>query len=245
MPKLDFFRRILIGCFTHTTQAPTSNTTTKKRLSTSLRDDIISTTTTTPSTSDDDDAESTTTTTSALAFAPPRASNARPIVICTFFGPRAGPHVWFSVQLNRLSSKPSLLLQLSLSTKNLVKEMQCGVLRIALECNSSEFSSCSLHSIPVWTMFCNGRPVGFATRRKPNSHIRHLLTKMQSITMGAGVIHADHQTTQTAQEETTDFMYMRANYEWVIGGANSESFHLISPDDCSGQELSVFLLRSH
>uniref|UniRef100_A0A803MXD4 Protein MIZU-KUSSEI 1 n=2 Tax=Chenopodium quinoa TaxID=63459 RepID=A0A803MXD4_CHEQI len=164
--------------------------------------------------------------------APPRPSKS--MVICTFFGQRGGSqsqsHVWFCVQLNRLSPKPSLLLELSLSTRSLVQEMRSGLLRIALECSSLEFSSCPLHQVPVWSAFCNGRRVGFAARRKPNQETREMLKKMESITVGAGVIQ--------------EFMYMRANYEWVVGGANSQSFHLISPDDGPAQELSVFLLRS-
>lgn len=90
-------------------------------------------------------------------------------------------------------------------------------------------------------MFCNGRRVGFATRRKPTQETREMLKKMQSITMGAGVIVAEAEGEEERREE---LMYMRANYEWVVGGADSESFHLMSPDDGPGQELSVFLLRS-
>lgn len=41
-----------------------------------------------------------------------------------------------------------------------------------------------------------------------------------------------------------EVMYMRANYEHVVGSADSESFHLINPDESPGQELSIFLLRS-
>lgn len=71
-----------------------------------------------------------------------------------------------------------------------------------------------------------------------------MLKKMQNITMGAGVIAAPAAREKEEEETRPDLMYMRANYEWVIGGADSESFHLISPNECPGQELSVFLLRS-
>ena len=55
--------------------------------------------------------------------------------------------------------------------------------------------------------------------------------------MGAGLIYGEG--------ERQEIMYMRGNFEWVIGGADSESFHMINEDDeSSGQELSVFLLRS-
>lgn len=117
--------------------------------------------------------------------------------------------------------------------------MGSGVLRIAMECKGTELGSCPLHLVPVWTLFCNGRRVGFARRRKANAETREMLKKMGNITMGAGVIVGEE------KERNKEVMYMRANYEWVIGGADSESFHLISgPDESSGQELSVFLLRS-
>lgn len=41
-----------------------------------------------------------------------------------------------------------------------------------------------------------------------------------------------------------EIMYMRANYEHVIGNSDYESFHLVNPDECAGQELSVYLMRS-
>lgn len=90
-------------------------------------------------------------------------------------------------------------------------------------------------------MYCNGRKAGFAVRRKVSDQNRLMLKTMQSMTVGAGVIPAEFGSTGSDPEE---IMYMRANYEHVIGSADSESFHLINPDECSGQELSVFLLRS-
>ncbi|XP_057518986.1 protein MIZU-KUSSEI 1-like [Amaranthus tricolor] len=248
MTKIDFLRRILLGCFTIPTPSTTSTlpTTTKKRLSTSLRDDIVFGSF--DNTQDSPSCSSPTSTSSdtdsiITQFAPPRPSKS--MVICTFFGHRGGHHVFFCVQTNRISPKPSLLLELSISTRNLVKEMGYGVLRIALECKSSELGSCPLHLVPVWTLFCNGRRVGFATRRKANTEIRELLKKMQSITMGAGVILDNKEIEGENEKERREVMYMRANYDWVIGGADSESFHLINGiDESSSQELSVFLLRS-
>ncbi|CAO2819789.1 unnamed protein product [Amaranthus hypochondriacus] len=208
---------------------------TKKRLSTSLRDDIIfDNPHDIPSCSFPD---STTGDTETLItrFVPPRISKS--IVTCTFFGHREGHRVFFCLQTSCHSSRPSLLLELPMSTRKLVKEMGYGVLRIALECNSSELSSCPLHLVPVWTLFCNGRRLGFATRRKAKTDIKKLLKKMQDINMGAGLIYGEG--------ERQEIMYMRGNFEWVIGGADSESFHMINEDDeSSGQELSICLLRS-
>ena len=83
-------------------------------------------------------------------------------------------------------------------------------------------------------MYCNGRKIGFATRRKGSERIKSMLKTMQNTNVGAGVIPT----------ESEDIMYMRAYYEHVVGNSDSESFHLINPDECPGQELSVFLLRS-
>lgn len=62
---------------------------------------------------------------------------------------------------------------------------------------------------------------------------------MQSINTGAGALPAG-----LWLSETEEIMYMRANYEHVVGGADSESFHLINPDEGPGQEFSLFLIRS-
>lgn len=65
---------------------------------------------------------------------------------------------------------------------------------------------------------------------------------MKSMTVGAGVIPPGLGVGPGQLSE--EIMYMRANYEHIVGSADSESFHLINPDQCPGQELSVFLLRS-
>ncbi|PPR84695.1 hypothetical protein GOBAR_AA36019 [Gossypium barbadense] len=118
-------------------------------------------------------------------------------------------------------------------------EMSSGTVRIALECDHSELSSCPLHSVPIWTMYCNGRKIGFATKRKATRHNRLMLKTMQSIIVGAGMI-----PTGVGSSGSEEIMYMRANYEHVIGNSDYESFHLVNPDECAGQELSVYLMRS-
>lgn len=84
--------------------------------------------------------------------------------------------------------------------------------------------------------------MGFAVRRKASGQNRLMLKTMQSMTVGAGAIPAGFGSSDSDSSE--EIMYMRANYEHVIGGVDSESFHLINPDECPGQEFSVFLLRS-
>ncbi|RDY14711.1 Protein MIZU-KUSSEI 1, partial [Mucuna pruriens] len=178
---------------------------------------------------------SSTSSSTAASAAPPRPSKS--MVIGTIFGNRRG-HVWFCIQHDRLAHKPSLLLELPLSTDHLVREMRNGLVRIALECSPTrhDIATCPLRSVPLWTAFCNGKKNGFAARRRAGDRVRSILRTMQCVTVGAGVIPSGF--------GSGELMYMRANFEHVVGSADSESFHLINPDECPAQELSVFLLRS-
>ncbi|KAL1359715.1 protein MIZU-KUSSEI 1 [Arachis hypogaea] len=258
---IDFLRRFFLPCFfpsstantttSTTTKTPatpktpfSSATSTKKRFSTSsLRHRPPTTTTaTSPSSST---TSSSTSSRAAATMAPPRPSKS--MVIGTIFGNRGG-HVWFCVQHDRLSTKPSLLLEFPISTNDLVREMRNGLLRIALECNPHrpDLARCPLRSVPVWTVFCNGRKSGFAARRRAGERVRCVLKTMRCVTVGAGVIPAGFGSGQHSGKvsRSEELMYMRANFEHVVGSADSESFHLINPDEGPGQELSVFLLRS-
>lgn len=67
-----------------------------------------------------------------------------------------------------------------------------------------------------------------------------VLKLMQSVSVGAGVLPV----APAKAEDEGDLMYLRASFDRVIGSADSESFHMINPVGSSGQELSVFLLRS-
>ncbi|XP_071720908.1 protein MIZU-KUSSEI 1 [Rutidosis leptorrhynchoides] len=266
MTKIDSLRRVFLPCFTSSTTTnhhTTTGTTTKKRLSTSLRDDVIiinnnnSSTTqqqilTSPNNHKHQDQDQDSDYSSSSPFlqpnstAPPRSS--KTMVIGTIFGHRRG-HVWFAVQHDRLKTKPSLLLQLSIPTQTLVQEMRFGLVRLALECHvtndhhDSDLGSCPLRSVPVWNMFCNGRKLGFAVRKKASENIRLMLKSIQSTTVGAGVIPSFGFDSNV--DQASELIYMRASYECIVGGPDSESFHLINPDGCLGQqELSIFLMRS-
>ncbi|XP_027351301.1 protein MIZU-KUSSEI 1 [Abrus precatorius] len=224
---IDTLRRFFLPCFFPTKQPQQQNpafSTTKNRPSTT-------TVTTNPSSPSTSSSSSTATNTAA----PPRPSKS--MVIGTIFGNRRG-HVWFCVQHDRLSPKPSLLLELPLSTNHLVREMRNGLVRIALECSSPTRPHLPLRSVPLWTAFCNGKKTGFAARRRAGDRVRSILRTMHCVTVGAGVIPS------ASGSASDELMYMRANFEHVVGNADSESFHLINPDECPGQELSVFLLRS-
>ncbi|XP_060206222.1 protein MIZU-KUSSEI 1 [Lycium barbarum] len=252
MTKIDALRRFLLPCFNSTPTSPTPpqlTIHTKKRLSTSLRDDLENKQEKNSPSENQDSSYPTTPTTrtpsaTSLSTAPPRSS--KTMVIGTIFGQRRGGHVWFCVQHDRLNTKPSLLLELSIPTTTLIQEMKCGLVRIALESSTDhnyELNNCPLHLIPMWTLFCNGRKIGFAVKRRVSQQTRMMLKTMQNMTVGAGVIPSGFVSGQECTT-TEEVLYMRANYECIIGGADSESFHLINPDEGPGQEFSIFLLRS-
>lgn len=232
--KIHLFYRLFLPCFAAAPAPSAVSPPTKKRLSTSLREDddtILKLRSSVYLTEDGNVSD---------GGAPASARPSKTMVIGTIFGTRRG-HVWFCVQHDRLSSKPYLLIELSIPTQHLVQEMRSGeIIRLALESSSNknpDLVSCSLRSVPGWTVSCNGRKLGFAARRKVTEQISLLLKTMESVSVGTGVIPAG--------PDTEAVMYMRANYEHVVGSADSESFHLINPDGFpGGQELSLFLLRS-
>lgn len=162
----------------------------------------------------------------------------------TFFGYRKG-RVSFCLQDDTRSS-PLLLLEFAVPTSYLAREMQYGLLRIALECNRDRLNqdrwsgSGCLFEVPVWTMYCNGRKVGFSSRRQMTANDATVLKLMQLVSVGAGVLPV----ASKMEGSNGDLMYLRASFERVIGSVDSESFHMINPSGSSGQELSIFLLRS-
>ncbi|KAH7282548.1 hypothetical protein KP509_35G036000 [Ceratopteris richardii] len=153
----------------------------------------------------------------------------------TIFGYRKG-HVYFSVQMDP-KAEPILLLELATPTNSLVKEMASGLVRIALECERRQNRG-KLFMEPVWTMYCNGRKAGYAIRRACSEIDIQVLTLVQVISMGAGVL-------PKTDEEGPDgeLMYMRAKFERVVGSKDSEAFYMMNPDGTGGPELSIFLLR--
>ncbi|XP_055816601.1 protein MIZU-KUSSEI 1-like [Solanum dulcamara] len=157
----------------------------------------------------------------------------------TIFGYRKGK-VNFCIQTNPNSSTPLLLLELAISTSTLAREMRGGLLRIALESsnNVAGNENSFLLSMPVWTMYCNGKKVGFAVKKKPTKPDLQVLNQMESVVVGAGTIHGKE------INRDDDIMYLRGKFERVHGFSDSESFHLIDPEGSMGQQLSIFFLRS-
>ncbi|XP_020208278.1 protein MIZU-KUSSEI 1 [Cajanus cajan] len=162
----------------------------------------------------------------------------------TIFGYRRGK-VSFCIQANASSTNPILLLELAVPTTILAKEMREGSLRIALECddndnNNDDENANALLSTPLWTMYCNGRKVGYAVKRRPSKTDFEALRLMRSVVEGTGVMNCK----DFVHKEDDQLMYLRANFQRVRGSANSESFHLIDPEGDIDQELSIFFFRS-
>ncbi|GMY18768.1 protein MIZU-KUSSEI 1 [Fagus crenata] len=136
-----------------------------------------------------------------------------------------------------------------MSTSNLVKEMSSGLVRIALECdkvnNVVNVSTRKLFQEPTWTMYCNGRKCGYAVSRTCGEFDLHVLSTIQSVSVGAGVIPVveDVKKSGGGGGSEGELLYMRARFERVVGSRDSEAFYMMNPDGNGGPELSIFLLR--
>ncbi|KAI4317307.1 hypothetical protein L6164_025186 [Bauhinia variegata] len=171
----------------------------------------------------------------------------------TIFGYRGGK-VSFCIEpnSNSTSMNPILVLELAVPTSVLAKEMRGGTLRMVLETSSPSpnyaAGSCSsLLSTPLWSMYCNGRKVGYAVKRRPSNADLEALRLMRSVAVGAGVIDIDtraHGYGEDHDQLQQQLMYLRAKFQRVKGSSNSESFHLIDPEGTIAQELSIFFCRS-
>lgn len=139
-------------------------------------------------------------------------------------------------------SAPVLLIELAVSTSSLVKEMSSGLVRIALECQKGHGRPGKLFKEPMWTMYCNGRKCGHALSRACNESDLHVLSTVQSVSVGAGVIPVVDDGRKDCASEG-ELLYMRARFERVVGTHHSEAFYMMNPDGHGGPELSVFLLR--
>ncbi|GJR29147.1 MIZU-KUSSEI 1-like protein [Tanacetum coccineum] len=158
----------------------------------------------------------------------------------TLFGNRRG-HVSFAVQYDT-RSEPILIVELAVSTAALVKEMSSGLVRIALECEKKHArGNMKLLHEPTWSMYCNGRKCGYALSRACTVSDWHVLSTVQTISVGAGVIPLVDDGRKKKDEG--ELLYMRARFERVVGSRDSEAFYMMNPDGSGGPELSIFLLR--
>ncbi|KAF8405149.1 hypothetical protein HHK36_010047 [Tetracentron sinense] len=131
-------------------------------------------------------------------------------------------------------SFPFLLLDLPLHTCDFASHIRHGVTRIVLESNRGD-SPESLLSVPTWVMHCNGRRLGFATRRQMTDKDAWLLETMRTVSAGAGILPGK-------APNSTGFKYLRGTFDRVLG-SDSEAYYLNDPSGCFAQELSVFFLR--
>ncbi|KAL8191724.1 hypothetical protein R6Q57_028455 [Mikania cordata] len=165
----------------------------------------------------------------------------------TLFGKRKG-HVSFAVQYDP-RSEPVLIVELAVSTAALVKEMSSGLVRIALECEKQHTRSVTVGGVgktklfhePMWSMYCNGRKYGYAQSRACSASDWHVLSTVQTVSVGAGVIPVVEDGRKSNDEG--ELLYMRARFERVVGSRDSEAFYMMNPDGSGGPELSIFLLR--
>ncbi|CAA0838873.1 Protein of unknown function- DUF617 [Striga hermonthica] len=119
-----------------------------------------------------------------------------------------------------------------------VPDMGLGLVRIALECEKAHNERVRLADEPIWSMYCNGRKVGYAVRRDPTEDDLRVMQMLRAASMGAGVL-------PSAREgpEEGEMTYMRAYFERVVGSKDSETYYMMSPDGNGGPELSIFFVR--
>ncbi|KAJ8437057.1 hypothetical protein Cgig2_025904 [Carnegiea gigantea] len=162
----------------------------------------------------------------------------------TLFGHRKG-HVTLAVQ-DGPQAEPVLLIELAISTSALVSEMSSGLVRIALECTTGareQHAPARMLQERVWIMYCNGRKCGYANSRACTEFDWHVLSTVQTVSVGAGVIPLVRDRAESVSESEGELLYMRAKFERVVGSRDSEAFYMLNPDGNGGPELSIFFLR--
>ncbi|XP_075500217.1 protein MIZU-KUSSEI 1-like [Primulina tabacum] len=158
----------------------------------------------------------------------------------TLFGHRKS-RVNLSIQENS-KCLPILVLELSIQTGKLLQDMGLGLVRIALECEKNHSEKVKLLEEPIWTMYCNGRKVGYAVKREPTDDDLKVMKMLHAVSMGAGVLPGNDDETGAAAAEG-ELTYMRAYFERMVGSKDSETYYMMNPDGNSGPELSIFFVR--
>ncbi|KAK4759498.1 hypothetical protein SAY87_022629 [Trapa incisa] len=157
----------------------------------------------------------------------------------TLFGYRKG-RVSLSIQENP-RCLPTLVVELTMQTAALQKELASGMVRIALECEKrpDKMDKTKLLEEPMWTMYCNGKKGGFSVKREANEEDLGVMELLRPVSMGAGVLPGN----SDVEGSDGELAYMRAHFEHVIGSKDSETLYMLSPDGNSGPELSIFFIR--
>jgi len=177
----------------------------------------------------------------------------------TLFGCREG-RVSLALQENP-RCRPALVVELALPTHTLLRELggTAGA-RIVLETEKKhvkEHGSSGggehgdaaarqhddddgwlLHE-PIWTMFCNGKRVGYAVRREPTDGDIAVLETLWAVSMGGGVLPGRAGSAAADGE----LAYMRGCFDHIIGSQDSESLYMLGPHGGDSPELAVFFVR--
>ncbi|XAR73302.1 hypothetical protein NMG60_11007222 [Bertholletia excelsa] len=156
----------------------------------------------------------------------------------TLFGYRKG-RVSLSLQENP-RTLPTLVMELAIQTTVLQKEMGLGLVRIALECEKRrDKEKMQLLEEPLWTMYCNGKKVGYGVKREASVEDLKVMEILRATTTGAGVLPGNPE----AEGADGELAYMRALFEHTVGSRDSETLYMMSPDGNNGTELSIFFVR--
>ncbi|KAL0378769.1 UNVERIFIED_CONTAM: protein MIZU-KUSSEI 1 [Sesamum radiatum] len=156
----------------------------------------------------------------------------------TLFGYRKG-RVSLSIQENS-RTLPTLVVELAMQTHFLQKEMSLGMVRIALECDKrDDKDKTELMEEPLWSMFCNGKKIGYGVKREATEEDLHVMEVLRPVSMGAGVLPGRSEV----EGPDGELAYMRADFDRVVGSRDSETLYMLSPDGNSGPELSIFFVR--
>ncbi|KAL2531455.1 hypothetical protein Adt_04806 [Abeliophyllum distichum] len=156
----------------------------------------------------------------------------------TLFGYRKG-RVSLSIQ-ETSGTLPTLVVELAMLTNVLQKEMSLGLVRIALECEKqAEKEKIKLLEEPLWTMYCNGKKIGYGVKRDATEEDLHVMEVLKAVSMGAGVLPGRSES----EGPEGELAYIRAHFEHIVGSKDSETLYMLSPDGNNGPELSIFFVR--
>ncbi|KAK4767075.1 hypothetical protein SAY86_014825 [Trapa natans] len=167
-----------------------------------------------------------------------RAASGGSRVTGTLFGYRKG-RVSLSVQESP-RCLPTVVLELGMHMNALQKELGSGMVRIALECEKSmDKDKTKLMDEPLWTVYCNGRKIGYGVKREANEEDLNVMELLKAVSMGAGVLPGS----SNKEGPDSELAYMRAFFERVVGSRDSVTLYMLSPEGNSGPELSIFMVR--
>ncbi|KAL6844026.1 hypothetical protein ACP4OV_025699 [Aristida adscensionis] len=183
----------------------------------------------------------------------------------TLFGYRDG-RVTLSLQENA-RCQPTLVVELALPTHSMLRELGTTAgARIVLE---SEKRSAAAHGAvsgelapaasmryrddhrhdedddgwvleeAMWTMFCNGKRVGYAVRREPTEEDIAVLETLWAVSMGGGVLPGR----SDVDGPDGELAYMRGCFEHTIGSRDSESLYMVGPPGGDCPEFAIFFVR--